>query len=263
MRRMLLDLLDDQLSINSAVPRTVFALFFRPGHLTRQYVQGRIVAYVPPFRLYLVSSVLFFLVLSLVPGPGVDDFVVPEPGGDSRGAPADGSAPLAPSEEEREAWLSDIQVNTGSARLDSVVREKLEMLARMEPKEAIRKVGNEYLSYVPKLMFVLLPLYALLLKGLYFRSGRYYVEHFVFSLHVHAFLFLLFLLFTVVAVAGVPHVTVALAGWMLLYPFLALRHVYGQGVARTAVKYLALGWSYFLVLLFGAVTTLVVALYLL
>lgn len=259
MRRMLLDLLDDQLSINSAVPRTVFALFFRPGHLTRQYVQGRIASYVPPFRLYLVSSVLFFLVLSLVPGPDVDDLVVSPTAAEAR-SEVDGSTPVATRSEEREAWIPDIQVQTGSARVDGVIRERLEMLARMEPKEAIRKVGNDYLSYVPKLMFVLLPLYALLLKGVYLGSGRYYVEHFVFSLHVHAFLFLLF---TVVAVAPVPQVTLALVGWMLLYPFLALRRVYGQGVGKTAVKYLALGWSYFVALAFGAVTTLAVALYLL
>ncbi|HST62027.1 MAG TPA: DUF3667 domain-containing protein, partial [Longimicrobium sp.] len=68
LRRMLMEVMDDQLSVNSTLPRTFIALMFRPGHLTREYVQGRIMHYIPPFRLYLVSSLLFFILLPLVPG---------------------------------------------------------------------------------------------------------------------------------------------------------------------------------------------------
>ncbi|CAN5870558.1 hypothetical protein BH23GEM5_BH23GEM5_24440 [soil metagenome] len=66
-RNMLMDALEDQLSVNSALPRTLAGLLFRPGFLTREYVEGRIVRYMAPFRLYLVTSVLFFLGLSLTP----------------------------------------------------------------------------------------------------------------------------------------------------------------------------------------------------
>jgi hypothetical protein len=66
-RNMLMDALEDQLSVNSALPRTLAGLLFRPGFLTREYVEGRIVRYIAPFRLYLVTSVLFFLGLSLTP----------------------------------------------------------------------------------------------------------------------------------------------------------------------------------------------------
>jgi len=66
-RNMLMDALEDQLSVNSALPRTLAGLLFRPGFLTQEYVEGRIVRYIAPFRLYLVTSVLFFLGLSLTP----------------------------------------------------------------------------------------------------------------------------------------------------------------------------------------------------
>ncbi|HEX8242894.1 MAG TPA: DUF3667 domain-containing protein, partial [Longimicrobium sp.] len=65
--RMLLEALDDQFSLNSALPRTIGALMLRPGHLTREYMTGRIARYIPPFRLYLVTSVAFFLALSFLP----------------------------------------------------------------------------------------------------------------------------------------------------------------------------------------------------
>jgi len=41
LRRMLMEVMDDQLSLNSTLPRTIGALLFRPGHLTAEYVQGR------------------------------------------------------------------------------------------------------------------------------------------------------------------------------------------------------------------------------
>src|SRR5690606_30196862 len=63
-RTLLADVLEDQLVLNRALPRTLSALLFRPGLLTEEYVRGRIVRYIAPFRLYLVSSVLFFLLMS-------------------------------------------------------------------------------------------------------------------------------------------------------------------------------------------------------
>ena len=41
--------------------RTVPALFFRPGGLARDYIEGRIVRHVPPFRTFLVALLLFIL----------------------------------------------------------------------------------------------------------------------------------------------------------------------------------------------------------
>src|SRR5688500_291421 len=50
---------------DSRLWRTLWYLFSRPGFLTREFFAGRRVAYLPPFRLYLVLSVLFFSTLGL------------------------------------------------------------------------------------------------------------------------------------------------------------------------------------------------------
>ncbi|MEQ8515018.1 MAG: DUF3667 domain-containing protein, partial [Chromatocurvus sp.] len=57
------EMLDDVFSFNSRALRTLSALFFRPGFLTREYIVGRRYRYVPPMRLFLVTSVIciFFL----------------------------------------------------------------------------------------------------------------------------------------------------------------------------------------------------------
>src|ERR1700690_3005339 len=45
--------------------RTFGPLLVRPGFLTQQYIKGRRASYLPPFRLYLVLSVVFFLLIPL------------------------------------------------------------------------------------------------------------------------------------------------------------------------------------------------------
>ena len=55
---------------DSRLWRTLWYLLARPGFLTREFFAGRRVRYLPPFRLYLVISVVFFLVVGLPEGDG-------------------------------------------------------------------------------------------------------------------------------------------------------------------------------------------------
>jgi hypothetical protein len=48
---------------------------------------------------------------------------------------------------------------------------------------------------IPKIMFVLLPLFALYVGWFYSRAQYYYVNHAIFTVHYHCFMFLLFLVF--------------------------------------------------------------------
>jgi hypothetical protein len=56
---------EDLTHADSRLWSTILALLFKPGFLTREFLSGRRVRYLPPLRLYLVLSVLFFLVLGL------------------------------------------------------------------------------------------------------------------------------------------------------------------------------------------------------
>lgn len=251
LRRMLMEALDDQFSLNSALPRTLLSLFLRPGHLTREYMSGRIARYIPPFRLYLISSLLFFLVLSFGFAGGASG-----PSGimrvDTTGVPATRDSAGVPRN-----WIGNPTVRTGSVQLDSIIRGRLRELGEMEPQLAVRRVWDQFLDYVPQTMFLLLPVFAGILKLLYWRRGRLYVEHFVFALHLHAFTFLCF---TIEATANVQVVEAVIALWICLYTYLAMYRVYGQGWFRTGVKYVTLGFAYMLVLSLALVATLIVAL---
>ena len=59
---LLKDAFGDLLELDSRLWRSLIALLIRPGKLTRDYLEGRRARYMPPFRTYLVLSIVFFMV---------------------------------------------------------------------------------------------------------------------------------------------------------------------------------------------------------
>jgi hypothetical protein len=94
---MLRDLLGDITNFDSRFWRTLLPLAFRPGVLTQDYLRGRRASYTPPFRMYLILSVSFFLLATLGGNPGSDlTFNVDEKGGANlQLSPGDGGTEAA------------------------------------------------------------------------------------------------------------------------------------------------------------------------
>jgi Protein of unknown function (DUF3667) len=65
-RELVHEMLEGITHSDSRLWRTLTTLWFKPGKLTQEFVAGRRVAYLPPFRLYLIVSIIFFLILSFV-----------------------------------------------------------------------------------------------------------------------------------------------------------------------------------------------------
>ena len=55
--------LADTFALDGRLWRSLPLLFFRPGRMTRNYLEGKRARYVPPFRMFLLASVVFFLTL--------------------------------------------------------------------------------------------------------------------------------------------------------------------------------------------------------
>lgn len=272
-RRLLLDALEDQFSINSALPRTLGALIARPGFLTNEYLRGRVARYIPPFRLYLATSIVFFLALSLLSVFRPDSIVnIDDGGGPTADSVSDATAGprhvIVPIESDDAffgirmdtASTSDttlVHVNFGIDALDRRVVARLGELRDLPPAEIGRLIARGMVERAPAGMFLLLPVFAALLKLMYIRSDRYYVEHFVFALHTHAFAFLMFTL--MMPFSGTP-VEVVLFLWVVLYYFLAMRRVYAQGVVMTLIKYFAVTIAYVILLSFVMLGVVAVAL---
>ena len=123
---------------------------------------------------------------------------------------------------------------------------------------------EKLLDNVPAALFVLLPLMALALKVLYPLSKRYYVEHLLFVVHLHAFVFLILTLQILFARLGsltrMPETPIdvtifAVSLYVPVYLYKALRRVYEQGHLFTTLKFLILMFAYFagLMIMFGLV----------
>lgn len=146
-------------------------------------------------------------------------------------------------------------------------------------KENIKRIQEDpnllkdaFLSTVPTTLFVLLPLFALLLKLAYLFKKRLYMEHLIVALHSHAFLcgaLLVVVLLDMGAdwVSALPWlsgamgwVEVAMIAWMPVYLLLMQKRVYRQGWFMTLLKYGVLGTAYLVLVSFGAAISLLVSL---
>lgn len=167
----------------------------------------------------------------------------------------------------RVSWFPDF-ANDG---LNVLVGRAQGNIERMQKNPALFK--DAILSAVPSTLFILLPLFALMLKVLYVFKRRLYMEHLIVALHSHAFLCMaLLLVFAAMALqqwlapeAGALHslfnwIEAALWIWMPIYLLLMQKRVYGQGWLMTLLKYWVLGFCYFFLLSFGAAFTVLVSL---
>ncbi len=69
----------DLLDVDSRLWRTMIPLLVRPGQLTLDYLQGRRARYMPPFRMYLVLSLVFFVIAFFDPRDDLSLLFEPEP----------------------------------------------------------------------------------------------------------------------------------------------------------------------------------------
>jgi len=68
---LLREFLEDFLELDSRFTRTLKPLLFLPGKLTRDYLDGKRFRYTPPIRLYIFSSMAFFILASMLAGDAI------------------------------------------------------------------------------------------------------------------------------------------------------------------------------------------------
>lgn len=282
-------------SLDSRLWRTLGLLLFRPGRLTIDYLEGKRARYVPPFRLFISASIVFFFVASLLTDFNIGDDVVINDETPATEAPASPEAPppaspeappdAAPETGPEAATGSgadpdtlDMNITVGGARLDGACNVDYsgvpDWLSELVPPERAREIcqritldrGRSFmravLSNIPAMMFLFLPVMALVMKLAYPLSGRYYAEHLLFLVHYHSFFYIFSLLLILLEQGGtrlapgtLPTGLINGAAfiYLMVYLFRALRRVYGQGFWLTLFKYVLMGLSY----LFALVVTFV------
>jgi hypothetical protein len=357
--RVLVDAADSFLNWDTKFLQTMTVLLLRPWKLTNDFNAGRRARYVHPLRLYLIASIIFFLVaraldlqspgaieltaqdreelvanLSKLTGP--DSPLTPEQREQVEAARAklsEGQGALSEQErdelkkafraflksnlrktlkpEERAAVASAIAripkipdpptdakpgdppadptapgISPASPKPrkhdpihftmgpDDGTKTPFEGWMEKQIKEKIGEDGSNarlfldtLRSNIPVMMLCCIPLFAFVLKILYIRKRRYYVEHLVYALHIHTFLYVGVIVTSLLAM-GADRWRPWLSGLIIgvfscaifVQIFLSIRHVYGQGWFFTMFKFLLGGIAYFVILVIAVGTTAFVTL---
>ena len=361
----IMHLLDDILSFDSRASRTVWPLVTRPAFITNEYFAGRRVHYVPPIRLYLFISIIFFLTLNFFIGGDnnkvinindkqalitqvkghikslkVDKIELEKiPKVDVEGAieSNDEEARLKADIATFNGYLSDLNSDYGvgnnkkiikitrklvelefdkvkgdlpedeQARFDALINSRVkakkgEVDREEEPDLTIGNNGDGTITFdflsdehnkklstfskeltgkfekafnsdtgplieqiigkLPQLMFILLPLFAFLLKIMFIFSKRLYMEHLTVALHSHSFIFIAILLSEMLELLddyleptspSIANFFGVVAGglllWIPIYLFLMQKKVYKQGYFFTLVKFTIIGTIYSMMIL--------------
>jgi hypothetical protein len=121
---LLREFLSEALELDSRFARTMKPLLFLPGRLTRDYLDGRRYRYTPPLRLYLFSSIIFFLLAAVFSTDAIKDKVSVSGQASGIRITADTEEDLARVEEALEALPPELRENIGTDLSGARVRER-------------------------------------------------------------------------------------------------------------------------------------------
>lgn len=163
----------------------------------------------------------------------------------------------------------------GPKFLDDKANQMLE-----HAKENLGKLGRDpkplvlgAIGSLPQVLFVLMPVFALLLKIVYVFKRRLYMEHVIVALHSHAFIFQSLFLLTLVGLARswaetgaswlAPPLSLlmfAMGWWLPIYLLLMQKKVYKQGWIMTTLMYGLIGTGYTVLIAFCAAAAFLLSL---
>jgi hypothetical protein len=258
--------------------QTLYILPLKPGKLTKEYFAERRMRYLPPVRLYLVLSVLFFAFGLVTPqkhsapstgaaanAAAPSNSVAPGNAGFNAGSDdaADAGKTGAANKKPRKSTLGISNCNEVQTSIPGI-QDLLQQACARNPVNYLESVKHAFVANMPKMMFLFVPMMALVMLILYWRPRRYYVEHLVFFLHTHAAIFLLLLIQALLGWGAFWLNWGTFRGWVITiisvysvwYVYRAMRIYYGQGRLLTLTKLSVVGFTY----LIGFSITLLVTL---
>lgn len=221
-------------NFESSIFRSFAALIMKPGLLTAEYFAGRRKPYLKPLQVFLFCNIAFFLVQSY---------------------------------SEFKTLSTPLSIHTRRLPYSTYARAKV--------NNAVLEKGTTWREYEARfdaiienhaktLVILMIPMFALLMQVLYWRAGRYFVEHLVFSTHFYSFYLLLLSSSILLSTAAFSiarrfthHLSIFQSDLLyttltllacLIYLLPAARRVYGQGWLVTVVKCAILTASIMLIL---------------
>ncbi len=258
-------------------------LVLRPGFLSKEYMKGRRVTYLNPVRMYMFTSFIFFLVFFTF--FKVDESVVNVAYKNTNVDKLDSAQlleaskelnngiPLTKEELKKKLDTASFSVAPGNykskAEYDSLLKAgvkkhnwfermlvykniELNQKYRHNKRAALVDIMARVQHSIPQMLFILLPLFALILKFLYIRhKDFYYTDHAIFTIHFYIFIFIaMLLIFGVKKIESttgaywLEYINLVFTLAIFFYLYKATRNFYNQKRAKTILKYFMLLFSF-------------------
>ena len=244
-----LDALESFFHFDAKLFRNFIALLFQPGKLSVDFNAGQRAAQMPPFRLYIFVSFLFFFLVFL--GDNRPANIIQSDGPKKPnatllvdGQPATLEQTLAAVQKQRavdlqpERTVDRLRAAAEQLKADPEAKKKsaakpaeakspatdeptsdfsqwIEHQAeRTQDPAGQRALVDSFLHSLPKMLLFCLPLFALYTRFLFRQSSLVYLQHLVIALHFHTFIYLWVMCRDGWAfLAGLPDL--GLRGWVL------------------------------------------------
>jgi len=258
LKHLIEEFIESTLHLDTKIFQTLKYLIFYPGQLSHEYNDGKRVKYVPPVRLYIIASFLFFFLLNVFSPKGSE--ADHNPKGRNSGAAINFT-------------VSGISVKDLSGlsetQADSLVRARgveksfyNKYLIAQLYKMANGGMGefiHSFIKNISYMMFILMPVFALLIYLAFKRETNYFIEGLIISVHFHSFIFLLMSFLLLIGLVKTILFVMTAPLIVIFYLFFMLRRYYRQKNIITFTKTITIGLLHLLLFLFMIVGTMLIS----
>ncbi len=239
-RFLIVDLAGNIFSFDTRLWRSIKSLVIKPGLYTLEYINGRRMRFVPPLRLYVFISFIFFLLLSTYVNREIEI---------SDATKIRLSTDLDKQKGEKKDANNDNVISLGDDTPDLSQKDLSEIVTTITADPS--RYMNSFITFVSWSLFLLMPLYAFLLWLFFRKSQPYYFSHLIFAVNQHAIIFLLSgLIISIKLLFPERHSQPEnWALWLIpIYMYVGEKQLYRKGWGSTFFRWLTISMLYLLVL---------------
>ncbi|MFM1874404.1 MAG: hypothetical protein RL266_141 [Bacteroidota bacterium] len=253
------EFVSDNFNFDTRLAVTLRHLLLKPGFLAQEFALGKRASYVPPIRLYLFISFVYFLLASLN---------LEERFGTAPSESAIQLNSVAYQDDGQNAsnvWTVDAH---NDAQVDSVLNDMglaeskvadhlVRQFSRLVSPDSDEheKFREEFYRNLSLSMFLLMPVFALLLWLFWPRPKPYYIDALIFSIHLHSFNFILLITKLLIGLFVLSD-WVDLAFLMVVFTYLTvgLKRVMDISMRKAVGKTIGLSLTYALIVSLSMIT---------
>ncbi len=262
LKHLLEEVIESTFHLDSKTLRTLKVLIFKPGYLSKEFNAGRRANYVMPVRLYVMVSFIFFFLLSTFSSTHKNE--------------TDLKNDLNPNKNKVNFSINYGGISSNElagfslAQVDSLMNAR--GIANTNSNKYIYhqfyKIANsssaEFMHLLMKnisyMMFILMPLFGLLIFIFNRKFLTYYIEGVIISVHFHSFTFLLSTIFLLFSYALSRELFFFMGILIIpLYMYFMFKNIFEQRTGLTAFKTLIIGILYLSSLCFLMFLTVVIS----